>query len=45
MTYTSKKLFIIISLLLFLTVGLLVYKNHYNNRIPKSAKLVLLLKE
>lgn len=45
MIYINKKLVIIIAFLLFLTAGVFVFKGLYNNRIPKSAKLVFLLRE
>lgn len=45
MTSINKKLVIIICLLLFLIAGLSVFKSFDNSRIPKSAKLVFMLKE
>ncbi len=45
MVYINKKLVVILVLLLFLTAGLFVFKSLYSDRIPKSAKLVFLLKE
>lgn len=45
MIHINKKLVLIIVLLLFLIAGLFVFKSLYNNRIPKSAKLVFMLKE
>jgi hypothetical protein len=44
MIYISKKLVVVIALLLVLTAGLLIIKSHFYNRIPKSAKLVFMLK-
>jgi uncharacterized protein YxeA len=38
----KRKLIVIIALLFMVAVGAFFYKNTMNNRIPKSAKLVLL---
>ncbi len=42
MIYFKRKLIIIIALLLFLTAGAFVYKSFYDNKTPKSAKLVFI---
>jgi len=38
----DRKLIVVLVLLSLLTVGAYIYKSTYNNKIPKSAKLVLL---
>ncbi|AEE91522.1 hypothetical protein TepRe1_1376 [Tepidanaerobacter acetatoxydans Re1] len=45
MTGINKRLVIIICLLLFLIAGSFIFKIFDNSRIPKSAKLVFLLRE
>jgi len=42
MIYIKRKLVAIIALLLFLLAGAFIYKSLYDNKIPKSAKLVFL---
>jgi len=44
MIFFKRKLIIFIALLLFLTAGAFIYKSYYDNRTPKSAKLVFLQK-
>jgi len=42
MTNVRRKLLAILVILSVLTIGAYIYKSTYNNKIPKSAKLVLL---
>lgn len=44
MFYINKKFVALMVLLLCLTVGFFIFKNVYNKQMPKSAKLVFLLK-
>lgn len=45
MVFIDKRIITALIILFFLTLGLLAYRSIYDNRIPKSAKLVFLLEE